>query len=69
MVPGLKHIRTVNPCRRCVHLVDCITLLRSLSDALEWEHAHHAGYELPTIIVDCEGRYSPASRTRPVSVR
>ena len=68
MVKGAAHIRTQNPCARCAHLPDCESFLHRLSDVVAWEELHHAGYEPPTVIVDCEGRFSPPSRTLPVTL-
>ena len=52
------------PCDRCGHLEDCLPLLRRLSEAVAWEHAHHADYEPPIVNVDCERRFSPPSRLK-----
>jgi len=59
----------VNPCRRCVHLPDCEPFLRRLGEAIVWERTHHVGFELPTVIVDCEGRFTPASRYKPLRLK
>jgi len=68
MVKGQTHIRCVNPCRRCVHLRECQPFLRRLGEAVVWEAAHHAGYEVPAVIVDCGGRFTPPGRYRKVRV-
>ena len=65
--PGRIH--TQNPCVRCVHMERCTTLLNRLADALEDECNHQPqGYDPPTVIVDCEGRFTPSARHRPLEV-
>jgi len=63
------HIHSVNPCHRCVHLPECEEFLLRIDEALGWVLQHHAGYDPPQVIIDCEGRYSPESRTRPLEFR
>jgi len=69
MLKGQTHIRCVNPCRRCVHLPDCVELLRRLSDVVKWEEVHRMGANTPTVIVDCEGRFTPPSRYKPLRLK
>lgn len=69
IAPPSRAIRTVYPCRRCVHYELCETLFGRLGEALDAERREHpVGYELPTVCVDCEGRFTPPSRFRPVKV-
>jgi len=63
-------IRTQYPCARCVHREKCAGLLARLAAALTEEClAQPRGYEPPTVIVDCEGRFSPPARYRPLVVK
>jgi len=62
-------IHTPYPCRRCVHYELCRPLFGRLGEALEAERREHPmGYELPTLSIDCEGRFTPPSRYRAVRV-
>lgn len=56
------HIRTINPCEQCVHFQNCSDLLRRLDESVVWAHVHGLGDNTPTVLVDCEGRYTPPSR-------
>ncbi len=66
MVHGTTHLRTLSPCARCVHRPECEGFLHHVAEAVVWYEVHHAGYVLPTVIVDCEGRFTPRSRYRPL---
>lgn len=68
MPRAIPAVRTMSPCDRCVHLESCLPFLRRIADAIEWERVHGGPRELPTVIVDCEGRFTPPSRHLPLKV-
>jgi len=56
-------LRTRYPCRKCLRKRRCEWLLHDLHAALESAVTRGMPeHELPEVYVDCEGRYSPASR-------
>ncbi len=56
-------VRTRYPCRKCLREKRCAWLLAELQDVLAGAalRGMQSG-EVPEVYVDCEGRFSPATR-------